>query len=588
MSIPDAVVRQFAPIVVFHPQETFFPCSFAHLVQGASLCGGGVINGRGGIIPPVPNMTEAAFNNYMAHANPALSYFLDINPSQYGGMAPDGTSPPPLYYAVQELEDCVEITYVLLFAFQGGQTAHADRKGTSFDCIVNSYGQHQGDYEEFRVQVGQGTDGSYGVLQVAFEAHGDFTAYTPDRVQWQGSHPIVHSALNGHSLHNTLDQGNWHSEAYQSGMLDIGSTLGEGRRLDGSQSSVALVRLGLDASGNVIGNQNWSKFSGRLGRSDNHSLTGATHYDGSGLNSPDWSFVKLTEGFIRSVKPDALDDYKTGIGPVGPAARDYIHPGDGLPRMTASDQKGWNWCNKCGGLHFPAAGGVCPTGGHHETSGSGNYVLLNGAPVRYKAQTNWRWCHKCGGLHYARAQGVCPTGGQHETGGSASYGLCSGDLPSTLGTDGRLGNNQMLQSRHKHYTVVNQGDGNLVVYGQDVVWKSNTAAHPPGNCVLVNQGDGNVVVYNDSNGAVVWAAGTGGRAHGQTTLVMQDDGNLVSYGPNGPIWASGVTRPDYLGQSGWRWCRKCSGLHFGEGASACPAGGVHASDGSANYGLCHL
>lgn len=39
-------------------------------------------------------------------------------------------------------------------------------------------------------------------------------------------------------------------------------------------------------------------------------------------------------------------------------------------------------------------------------------------------------------------------------------------------------------------------------------------------------------------------------------------------------------------QSGWRWCSKCQGLHFG-GASpgTCPAGGAHTVEGSGNYAL---
>ena len=79
---------------------------------------------------------------------------------------------------------------------------------------------------------------------------------------------------------------------------------------------------------------------------------------------------------------------------------------------------------------------------------------------------------------------------------------------------------------------------------------------------------------------------TGGRPKVNTTLVMQGNGNQVKHGPHDPICASGVTRPDHLAQT--NWCHKCSGLHFGQGASACPAGGAHSSDNSGNDALCHL
>jgi hypothetical protein len=38
-------------------------------------------------------------------------------------------------------------------------------------------------------------------------------------------------------------------------------------------------------------------------------------------------------------------------------------------------------------------------------------------------------------------------------------------------------------------------------------------------------------------------------------------------------------------QADWRWCRKCGGLHYGQGASVCAAGGAHDIAGSGDYFL---
>jgi hypothetical protein len=38
-------------------------------------------------------------------------------------------------------------------------------------------------------------------------------------------------------------------------------------------------------------------------------------------------------------------------------------------------------------------------------------------------------------------------------------------------------------------------------------------------------------------------------------------------------------------QTNWRWCRKCDGLAFGGGTGACPAGGAHDHTGSGDYAL---
>ncbi|MFG1606938.1 S8 family serine peptidase [Actinoplanes sp. NPDC049265] len=56
--------------------------------------------------------------------------------------------------------------------------------------------------------------------------------------------------------------------------------------------------------------------------------------------------------------------------------------------------------------------------------------------------------------------------------------------------------------------IVNQPDGNLVMYAYDAapVWASNTAGN--GASTLVQQNDGNLVLYRDSDGRAVWASGT--------------------------------------------------------------------------------
>jgi hypothetical protein len=44
--------------------------------------------------------------------------------------------------------------------------------------------------------------------------------------------------------------------------------------------------------------------------------------------------------------------------------------------------------------------------------------------------------------------------------------------------------------------------------------------------------------------------------------------------------------PSPVGESGWRWCAKCQGLYFpGQGSGTCPGGGVHINAGSGHYVL---
>jgi hypothetical protein len=100
-----------------------------------------------------------------------------------------------------------------------------------------------------------------------------------------------------------------------------------------------------------------------------------------------------------------------------------------IPRLydsTVNEQSNWRWCSKCQGLHFAgsATQGVCPAGGPHIHTGSGNYQLVQNTP-RYPGQSNWRWCSKCQGMHFAgnATEGTCPAGGLHIHTGSGSYSI---------------------------------------------------------------------------------------------------------------------------------------------------------------------
>jgi hypothetical protein len=79
-----------------------------------------------------------------------------------------------------------------------------------------------------------------------------------------------------------------------------------------------------------------------------------------------------------------------------------------------------------------------------------------------------------------------------------------------------------------------QSDGNLVLYrnGDGALWSAGTHGNP--GAYLVNQTDGNVVVYGPTR--ALWSTRTAGTSG--AVLVMQDDGNAVVYAGGGPVWTS--------------------------------------------------
>jgi len=100
-------------------------------------------------------------------------------------------------------------------------------------------------------------------------------------------------------------------------------------------------------------------------------------------------------------------------------------------------QSQWRWCRKCMELVFEG-NADCAAGGVHFNNGSGEYTLTF-SDGRVKGQDNWKWCSQCYSLIYAGGQslGVCPnTGGAHQVSDSGNY-ILTLDGNSQMGLQGQ-------------------------------------------------------------------------------------------------------------------------------------------------------
>ena len=97
-----------------------------------------------------------------------------------------------------------------------------------------------------------------------------------------------------------------------------------------------------------------------------------------------------------------------------------------------------------------------------------------------------------------------------------------------------LGANQSVTSCDGRFSLVMQGDGNLVLYKQGR-WIWQTATNGRGGQRAVMQPDGNFVLYTASN-APLFSTRTNGAVG--AWLAVQNDGNLVVYLGSSPRWAS--------------------------------------------------
>ncbi|KAH8656581.1 hypothetical protein BGZ60DRAFT_532161 [Tricladium varicosporioides] len=200
---------------------------------------------------------------------------------------------------------------------------------------------------------------------------------------------------------------------------------------------------------------------------------------------------------------------------------DHSQSGDYSLRWDSSPgQNQWKWCKKCMALSWTGNGeGPCPAGNTHDTSGSANYVVTLGDDTQ-AGQHDWRWCSKCQGMHYIKnGEGKCIAGGNHDHSGSGNY---------TLSVDG------------------------IGVTGQQDKWRW---------CNKCQQ-----LAYDG------FSSCAGGGAH---VNVGSGSYNITYNNPNAK------------GQDNWKWCTKCYTLSFDGSASkgSCPNGGVHDHGGSGNYVL---
>ncbi|MCS3728568.1 hypothetical protein [Bradyrhizobium betae] len=133
--------------------------------------------------------------------------------------------------------------------------------------------------------------------------------------------------------------------------------------------------------------------------------------------------------------------YFAGAPSVCPAAngRPHVHEQPSAnyvlrcdPVEPAANRQGdWRWCKKCSALFFDQGRNSCAAGGQHDSSASSAYALdlapipgldVLGLP---NAQDSWRRCTKCSALHFGSGPSVCPGGGAHDPTGSGNYWLSS-------------------------------------------------------------------------------------------------------------------------------------------------------------------
>lgn len=110
--------------------------------------------------------------------------------------------------------------------------------------------------------------------------------------------------------------------------------------------------------------------------------------------------------------------------------------------------------------------------------------------------------------------------------------------PDRLNSDDSLKVGESITSQNDLFTLVLQGDGNLVLYwsGGPAIWGAGTEGKSVAQAIM--QGDGNFVMYGPQ-GEYVWDTATDN--HPGAFLIVQNDGNVVIYDQGGNyLWDTGT------------------------------------------------
>lgn len=241
---------------------------------------------------------------------------------------------------------------------------------------------------------------------------------------------------------------------------------------------------------------------------------------------------------MTSLEENGLKSNGSGIGgaqyitsPNGEFA--FIVSGNGYAALYGGQQSKELWNTNTSGSISAASGGLV-------LQSDGNLVLYNG-------NGNVLWSTGTGGnsgdslvvqndgnvvLYSWSGKAMWSTG--------TGSGFEADNLWKSNLTDGQnMTTCEFIQSADGRFTLLEQCNGDLVLYGPgySTMWHSNTANY--GGASLAMQTDGNLVIYAPNNGPAIWSTGTGGNSG--DSLVVQNDGNVVLYSWSGKsMWSTGT------------------------------------------------
>jgi len=273
-------VKQYAPRVVFHPDEIYYPSNAEWFLNRTSLVtrtANDVTNNNDCKNQDTLD-TISPSEDCQDFSQPSKCSYFNISPESFDSTTEGDLSTATCYVHVLGVKDYIELQYLFFEPFNGNAQASFEAKwfGKSSTVDTGPVGSHQGDWEHITVKISNTGD----FIGAFYAQHSHGTWLSPSTIRFvEGKHPVVYAALQTHASYGAAGVFTLYDK--KNGVLiDPSVTVfgvkvggadvtGNGKKWDtwaSSANSLQILKIdGLVVSGDQTVSPSWLDFQGLWG-----------------------------------------------------------------------------------------------------------------------------------------------------------------------------------------------------------------------------------------------------------------------------------------------------------------------------------
>ena len=264
----DSLIKKYAPVVYFHPDEQYLMTSVEWFLARANL------------VDQSGNRTQATLDNLPLGEETEGKYHLELQ--NEAARAGDLSVAKAYVHALPNPDPAsrdlsIHLQYWFFYAYNGPGTARvktlaADTTLQSGNPSLAPLGEHEGDWEQVTVQI---DNASRAVEQVYFSQHSGGHWVQASELEREGDQIVVFASRNGHASYPHAGENYSEHRKYTAGLTGLEFFLrndtGRGKRLDCAQAHELISADYLETDKPVC--PRWLGYRNRWGTSKSANLT---------------------------------------------------------------------------------------------------------------------------------------------------------------------------------------------------------------------------------------------------------------------------------------------------------------------------